>query len=131
MSNDEQILEELREIRKLLTPPAPPAPPSGLVDEFTTFLKKYKVIGLAVAFILAIYLGQLIASLVNDIIMPIIGLVVPDTASWADIIIPLTEAGAAGPAILIGSFAGSLLLFIIMALIMFLLVKLTTRIGIE
>jgi large conductance mechanosensitive channel len=113
----------------LLTPAPPPPPPEGLADEFTTFLKKYKVIGLAVAFILAIYLGQLIASLVNDIIMPVISLIVPSTESWELIVIPLNEAET--KVLAVGSFAGTLFLFIIMALIMFLLVKLTTRIGLE
>jgi large conductance mechanosensitive channel len=129
VSENESILEELREIRKLLTPPEPDPPPEGLVDEFTTFLKKYKVIGLAVAFILAIYLGQLIASLVEDIIMPVVGLIVPDTESWDLIYIPLTEGAETG--IMIGSFAGAVFTFIIMAFIMFILVKFTTRIGLE
>ena len=123
------ILEELKEIRKLLTPPAPDPPPKGLVQEFTVFLKKYKVIGLAVAFILAIYLGTLIASLVNDIIMPVVGLVVPGATAWEDILIPLGDTPDKG--IRIGLFAGNLLTFIIMAFIMFLLVKFTARIGIE
>lgn len=129
MSQDEMILEELKEIRKLLTPPPPDPKPDGVMDEFTTFLKKYKVIGLAVAFILAIYLGALIQSFVYDIIMPVIGLVVPSADSWAEIFIPLSEGATSG--IMIGLFAGNLLTFIIMAFIMFLLVKLTTRIGLE
>lgn len=129
MSSDDMILEELKEIRKLLTPPAPDPPPKGLVQEFTVFLKKYKVIGLAVAFILAIYLGALVLSLVNDIIMPLIGLAVPSAAAWEDIIIPLGDTPDKG--IRIGLFAGNLLTFIIMAFIMFLLVKFTARIGIE
>jgi large conductance mechanosensitive channel len=129
MASDELILEELKEIRKLLTPPRPDPPPEGLVAEFTVFLKKYKVIGLAVAFILAIYLGALIQSFVYDIIMPVIGLVVPSAGSWQDIYIALGPDPAKG--IMIGLFAGNLLTFIIMAFIMFLLVKFTTRIGLE
>lgn len=129
MSSNEAVLEELKEIRKLLTPTPPPPKPEGLVAEFTEFLKKYKVIGLAVAFILAIYLGQLIQSFVYDIIMPVIGLIVPSADSWADIFIPLSEGAETG--IMIGLFAGNLLTFIIMAFIMFLLVKLTTKIGLE
>ncbi|MFW9919314.1 MAG: MscL family protein [Candidatus Thorarchaeota archaeon] len=129
MTNEEQMLDELKEIRKLLTPPTPLPAPSGLVQEFTDFLKKYKVIGLAVAFILAIYLGELIKSFVYDIVMPVVGLFVPSADSWADIYIPLYEGATSG--IMIGSFAGNLLTFIIMAFIMFLLVKLTTKIGID
>jgi hypothetical protein len=54
MSN-EAMLEELREIRKLLTPAPPPDPPEGLINEFVDFISQYKVLGLAVAFILGIY----------------------------------------------------------------------------
>ena len=61
-SVDEQILAELREIKRLLTPapPAPPAAPKGLIEEFKMFLSQYKVLGLAVAFILGVYLGALV-----------------------------------------------------------------------
>src|SRR5262249_8942667 len=63
MASDAEMLEELRKIRELLTP-APPAPtppaPKGLAAEFKSFLSQYKVLGLAVAFILGLYLGQLV-----------------------------------------------------------------------
>ncbi len=129
MTSDDMILEELKGIRKLLTPPKPDPPPEGLVAEFTVFLKKYKVIGLAVAFILAIYLGALIQSFVYDIIMPLVNLAVLSAESWEQIYIPLGSESTQG--IMIGLFAGNLLTFIIMAFIMFLLVKFTTRIGLE
>jgi len=50
------MLDELKKIRQLLEPkPAPPAPPApkGMVNEFKTFIAQYKVMGMAVAFILA------------------------------------------------------------------------------
>ena len=71
--SDQQIVEELQEIRKLLTPaPPPPAPekPKGLINEFKTFISEYKVMGLAVAFILGLYLGALVKSLVDNLVMP-------------------------------------------------------------
>ena len=55
MSKEEQMLEQLEKIADLLTPkPVPPAPPppKGLWNEFKDFLSKYKVLGLAVAFIM-------------------------------------------------------------------------------
>lgn len=54
MSNEE-MLEELKKIRELLAKPPAPTPPKGLWNEFLDFLGKYKVFGLAVAFILATY----------------------------------------------------------------------------
>ncbi|MGQ9787861.1 MAG: MscL family protein [Candidatus Hadarchaeaceae archaeon] len=43
------------------------------------FITKYKVLGMAVAFIIGLYLGALVQALVNDLIMPIIQLVAPGT----------------------------------------------------
>ncbi|MEM0127146.1 MAG: MscL family protein [Thermoplasmatales archaeon] len=124
VENRDEILEELKKIRTLLEPkPAPPAPlpPKGFVKEFKSFLEQYKVMGMAVAFILGLYLGTLVQSLVTNIIMPIIDLVIPGIA-WQNI--------HAGP-FLIGSFLGALVTFIIIAFVIFLLVKLTTRLGIK
>ncbi|MGI0080054.1 MAG: MscL family protein, partial [Nitrososphaerales archaeon] len=72
MTNKE-ILDELQKIRTLLTPAAAPPSAKGLKDEFLGFLKKYQVLGLAVAFVMALYLGALVKALVQDLIMPIIG----------------------------------------------------------
>jgi hypothetical protein len=74
------MLEELKKIRQLLEPkPAPPIPPppEGFLNEFKDFLSKYRVMGMAVAFILGLYLGGLVNALVDDLIMPIIELATP------------------------------------------------------
>jgi large conductance mechanosensitive channel len=115
------MLEELQEIRKLLTPKPPDPPPKNLLDEFTTFLSKYKVLGLAVAFILGLYLGALVQALVADLIMPIISLVLPDI-TWEEIV--------AGP-FLVGHFVGQLVTFILIAFVIFIIVKVANRIGLE
>lgn len=121
MSTNEQMLEELKEIRKLLTPAEPKPSPKGMLNEFKHFLSTYKVMGLAVAFILGIYLGALVQALVGDLVMPVVSLFLPGTA-WEDV--------AVGP-FMVGHFAGTLLTFIIVALVIFLLVKITKRFGIE
>jgi len=80
LTKDDEMLEELKRIRTLLEPkPAPsaPPPPKGMWAEFMNFLSKYKVMGLAVAFIMGIYLGALVQALVTDLIMPAIGLAIP------------------------------------------------------
>jgi large conductance mechanosensitive channel len=118
------MLEELRKIRQLLEPkPAPPAPPppKGFVNEFKDFLSKYRVMGMAVAFILGLYLGGLVNALVDDLIMPIIELAMPGV-EW--------EAITAGP-FRIGHFIGALITFLIVAFVIFVLVKITKRMGIE
>lgn len=122
MSQESEMLEELKKIRELLSPPPAPPPPKNMVEEFKRFLKEYKVLGLAVAFIMGIYLGALIGALVTDMVMPIVELFIPPTLNWEDL--------ALGP-FRIGHFIGEAITFLIVALVIFLLVKLTKRIGIE
>ncbi len=126
MSNkaQDEMLEELKKIRELLepkpTPPAPP-PPKGLLNEFKDFISKYRVMGMAVAFILGLYLGALVNALVDDLIMPIIELGMPGV-EW--------ELIQLGP-FRVGHFIGSLITFLIVAFVIFLIVKITKRMGIE
>ncbi len=124
MSENDEILNELKKIRELLTPkPAPPTvpPPKGVVNEFKDFLSKYKVMGMTVAFILGTYLGTLVKALVDALIMPMISLAIPDV-EWELIVV--------GP-FRIGQFTGALITFLIVAFVIFLLVKITTRYGID
>jgi large conductance mechanosensitive channel len=121
MSKEDKMLEELKRIRELLETKPPPPPPKGLWNEFMDFLSKYKVMGLAVAFIMAIYLGTLVKALVDDFVMPIVTLVMPGI-EWETIV--------AGP-FRIGHFIGALITFLIVAFVIFVLVKVTKRWGIE
>lgn len=120
------MLEELTRIRELLETKPPPPPPKGLWNEFRDFIKQYKVMGLAVAFIMAVYLGNLVQSLVQAFIMPLIGLLIPGLENLATF-----EAPVGNQSFLIGSFLVALITFIIVAFVIFLLVKLTKRWGIE
>jgi large conductance mechanosensitive channel len=122
MSDENEMLNELKEIKKLLTPAPPPPPPKNILEEFRQFLNKYKVMGLAVAFIMGIYLGNLVKSLVDNMIMPIVQIFTPGIA-WDQI----TLFGIFG----IGAFIGELITFLIIAVVIFILVKLTKRMGIE
>ena len=128
---EEEILKELTKIRELLEPKEEPkeeVKPKGvkgrtvkIKDDFLEFIKKYKVMGLAVAFIMALYLGELVKALVDDLIMPIITyLGVSGTiAEWT-----------VGP-FLIGHFISAFITFIIVAFVIFVLVRVTSKIGIE
>ncbi|MFW9768074.1 MAG: MscL family protein [Candidatus Thorarchaeota archaeon] len=119
MSND-AMLEELREIRKLLTPPPKPPEPKGLINEFIAFISNYKVLGLAVAFILGIYIGEVVEALVNSLIMPLIEIVYP-AIQPEDVDYVLSG----------GPILDSLITFIIVAFVVFLIVKIAARIGID
>lgn len=119
---NDQALEELRKIRQLLEKPAAPPPPKGFANEFRHFLSEYKVLGLAVAFILGLYLGALVKALVTDLILPIVQFALP---SGSDI--NSFKVGNFG----VGDFANAVLTFIIVAFVIFLIVKVAKRYHIE
>ena len=127
MTTEDKMLEELKQIRELLaTKPAPPAPaPTGLWNEFKTFIETYKVMGLAVAFIMGVYLGLVVQSLARDLLLPAIGLLLP--------VSDLTSLTyTVGEQIFgIGSFLVALITFIIVAFVIFIIVKVTKKWGIK
>jgi large conductance mechanosensitive channel len=81
------------------------------------FLYEYKVIALAIAFIIGVAATQLIQSLVNNILMPIITFFIPGGA-WQEATFTI------GPIVISwGAFLGDLIYFIIVALVVFLVAK--------
>jgi large conductance mechanosensitive channel len=129
MPVDEEILTELREIKKLLTPAPPPPPtpaPKGIGPEFRAFLSEYKVLGLAVAFILGVYLGQLVQALVKDLILPVIGIPLSSSGDLTNL-----KETFAGQTFSIGDFLIAVITFLIVALVIFLIVKIAKRYKID
>ena len=126
LAKDDEILEELRRIRTLLEPKPAPPPKKGLWNEFMDFLSKYKVMGLAVAFIMGIYLGGLANALVKDLILPIIGLVIPGLGDLVTY-----EITFALQIFRVGDFLAALITFIIVAFVIFLIVKVSKKWGME
>ena len=128
MSKENEMIEELKKIRELLAakPPPPPPSPKGLWAEFKAFLESYKVLGLAVAFILGLYLGQLVQSLVSDLIMPVIGLALPGMDNLSTLTFPVASQEFG-----VGNFLVALITFIIVAFVIFVIVKVTKKWGIQ
>jgi large conductance mechanosensitive channel len=146
LAKDDEMLEELKQIRTLLTPaptPSAPTPPKGIWKEFIDFISKYKIMGLAVAFIIGVYLGVLVQALVKDFVMPIIGMALSGAGignlATLKYGIPSTTfdasgnppTGYTGQIFGVGDFLVALITFIIVALVIFLLVKITKKWGIE
>jgi len=129
LSTEDKMLNELKKIRELLEPkPAAPAPapPKGMWNEFVDFISKYKVMGIAVAFILGLYLGGVVQALVKDLIMPIIGLALPGLGNLA------TYSFAVGSQLFgVGDFLVAVITFVIVAFVIFILVKVTKKLGID
>jgi large conductance mechanosensitive channel len=89
----------------------------SVISEFNDFLNEYKVTGLAIAFIMGAAVTAMVGSLVNDIIMPFVGVIIPG-GDWRTAVFNL------GPiAIKWGSFLSALINFTIIAFVVFMLAK--------
>ncbi|PIR79761.1 MAG: large conductance mechanosensitive channel protein MscL [Candidatus Levybacteria bacterium CG10_big_fil_rev_8_21_14_0_10_35_13] len=89
----------------------------SVIKDFKEFLGEYKVIPLAIAFIMGVAVTALIQSLVNNIIMPIITPFIPGGA-WQ-------QATFTMGAIVIswGAFLAAFINFVILALVVFFIAK--------
>ncbi len=129
MSKEDQMIEELKKIRALLEPkpsPAAPPKPKGMMNEFKDFISQYKVMGMAVAFIIGLYLGAVVQSLVKDLVLPVIGLAMPGLGNLSTLTVTVLNQQFG-----IGNFLATVITFIVVALVIFIIVKITKRMGIE
>jgi large conductance mechanosensitive channel len=105
--------------------------------EFREFAMRGNVVDLAVGIIIGVAFGKIVTSLVNDIIMPPIGLLL-GRVDFSSLFINLSrqpyaslaEAKAAGaPTINYGVFLNTVIDFIIVAFVIFLLIRLINRLS--
>jgi large conductance mechanosensitive channel len=107
----------------------------GMLQEFKAFAVKGNVVDLAVAVIIGAAFGKIVDSLVQDIIMPIVGKVVGglDFSNYylplnnQAMSLPLAEAKKAGAVLAYGNFITILLNFLILAFIIFQMVRLINK----
>ncbi len=92
-----------------------------MLKEFMTFLKNYGVIGLAIAVIIGGKLNELVGSVVNDLLMPLVFQPFLKAAQVDDIR-KLSYEG-----ILYGKVIGSLIDFLIVAFLIFVFAKLVLK----
>ena len=104
-----------------------------MLKEFREFAIKGNVVDLAVGIIIGVAFGKIVSSLVDDVIMPSIGLLLGQV-DFSDLFINLSGqefaslARAAGaPVIAYGSFINTIINFVIVAFAVFLLVKQINR----
>ena len=91
----------------------------GFVKEFKEFALKGNVVDLAVAVVIGAAFGKIVTSLVDDVITPV--LLTP--ALKAAHLSNLNELVFPGTAIKYGNFLSAVLDFIVIALILFLIIK--------
>lgn len=107
----------------------------GLIKEFKEFAVKGNVIDLAIGIIIGSAFGKIVTSIVNDIIMPPIGLLL-GKVNFSNLYVNLSgqqyeslkAAQAAGaPTINYGLFINAVIDFLIVAFVMFLVIKQMNR----
>jgi large conductance mechanosensitive channel len=113
----------------------PPVP--SWVDEFKTFIARGNVMDLAVGVIIGAAFGGIVTSLVKDIINPIIGVFLGGV-DFSNVFVPLNGkhyetldlAKAAGAATInVGLFLNAVIQFVIMAFVIFWIVKAVSRLS--
>jgi large conductance mechanosensitive channel len=92
-----------------------------MLKEFAAFLKEYGIVGLAIAVIIGGKLNDLVTSLVNDLLMPL----VLQPALKAAAVDDIRKLSAGG--VLYGKVLGSGVDFLVVAIIVFLFAKLVLR----
>ncbi len=95
-----------------------------LVDEFKAFAMKGNVVDMAVGIIIGAAFGKIVASIVNDVIMPPIGLLVGGV-NFTDLKFILKAAVGENPAVTLnyGNFIQVVFDFLIVAFAVFMVIK--------
>jgi len=102
-----------------------------MLEEFKKFVSRGNVIDMAVGIIIGAAFGKIVTSLVNDIVMPPIGLVLGGI-NFKDMFValngqsyPSAQAAqqASAPAIYYGNFINTVIEFVVVAFVIFLLIK--------
>lgn len=103
-----------------------------MIKEFREFISRGNVLDLAVAVIIGGAFGAITTSLVNEVVMPVVGLILGgvDFSNLGIILkdgaayVSVTEAVEAGaPVIQYGAFLNTVINFLLIALVLFLIIK--------
>ena len=99
-----------------------------LFDEFKAFVMRGNVVDMAVGVIIGGAFGKIVTSLVNDIFMPIIGMILGNV-NFSSLEIKLGEPveGAEQAAIKYGMFIQEIVNFLIIALCIFMVIKVINK----
>jgi large conductance mechanosensitive channel len=92
-----------------------------MLKEFREFAMRGNVLDLAVAVIIGGAFGKIVSSLVNDVLMPIIGLIMGGV-NFSELAITIGEAS-----IKYGAFIQAIIDFIIVAFVIFMIVRAMNR----
>jgi large conductance mechanosensitive channel len=96
----------------------------GLVKEFKTFAMRGNVMDMAVGIVIGVAFGKIVTSLVNDVIMPPVGLLMGGV-DFSHLAVTLKAAAGSEPAVALryGMLINTIIDFLIVAFAIFLVVK--------
>jgi len=110
-----------------------------MLQEFKAFIMKGNVLDLAVGVIIGAAFGKIVTSAVNDLVMPVIGLVM-GKVDFSSLFINLSSGtyptiaaakAASAPTLNYGIFLNTTLDFLIMALVIFMIIKAANKVRKE
>jgi large conductance mechanosensitive channel len=93
-----------------------------MIAEFRGFLTKTNALALAVGVIIGAAVGNVVSALAADVLMPIISLFLPG-GDWRQAKYVIHATKTSESAILYGHFLGTLIDFVVIAFVVFLIVK--------
>jgi len=111
----------------------------GMLDEFKTFAMKGNVMDLAVGVIIGGAFGKIVSSLVDDVIMPVVSAILGGKLDFSSFLVPLGRVPegtamtldglrkAGIPVFAYGNFITILVNFVLLAFVIFLMVKMLNR----
>jgi len=106
----------------------------GFINEFKTFINRGNVIELAIAVVVGSAFTKIVNSFVKDILMPLISIVLGDEGfeNFKYVIREADEAaGIAENAVYYGRFIQNSLDFLIVALVVFIMIKVINKVRVE
>ncbi|MCA1715003.1 MAG: large conductance mechanosensitive channel protein MscL [Gammaproteobacteria bacterium] len=107
----------------------------GMVNEFRDFIVRGNVMDLAIAVVIGAAFGKIITALVDGVIMPVVGMAMGGM-DFAQLFVALdgndyanlaAAQAAAAPVITYGAFIQTLIDFVLIALVIFMLIKAYNR----
>ena len=111
----------------------------GMLNEFKTFAMKGNVMDLAVGVIIGGAFGKIVSSLVDDVIMPVVSAILGGKLDFSSLLVPLGRVPegtamtldalrkAGIPVCAYGNFITILVNFVLLAFVIFLMVKVLNR----
>ena len=99
-----------------------------MLGEFLEFLRKTNALALAIGVIIGAAIGRVVTSVVNDLLMPVIGLWLGggDWRAW-QVALKTAPDGKVVSAINVGNFLGTVVDFVIIAFFVFVITKALIR----